>query len=195
MWMLASRGKRKMRQKDGSWHTHRVKEYLRKVDKARGLLLFCMHFNGGQPARGPDILSLRYKDGLSQDRNIFVLDGLVMSVTWCHKTLSQWDVPKAVPRFMPWRVGQLVTVYLDYVQPLMDCTSQRSTEGAWKQRKWEGNRLDVLWFDHLDHDQAFDRNGVRARLVRVVQSYSESIRGMRSLAESSLGRCRNRASS
>jgi hypothetical protein len=98
MWMLASRGKRKMRQKDGSWHTHRVKEYLRKVDKARGLLLFCMHFNGGQPARGPDILSLRYKDGLSQDRNIFVLDGLVMSVTCYHKTLSQWDVLKAVPR-------------------------------------------------------------------------------------------------
>jgi hypothetical protein len=118
-----------------------------------------------------------------------------MSVTCYHKTLSQWDVAKAVPRFMPWQVGQLVTVYLNYVQPLMDCTSQRSTEGVWKQRKWEGNGLDVLWSDHLDHDQAFDRNGVRVRLVRVVQSYSESIRGMSSLAEGSLGRCRNRASS
>jgi hypothetical protein len=67
MWMLASRRERKMKQKDGSWHTHRVKEYLRKVDKARGLLLFCMHVTGGQPARGPDILSLLHKDGLSQD--------------------------------------------------------------------------------------------------------------------------------
>jgi hypothetical protein len=113
IWMLASRRGSKMRQEDGSWYTHRVKEYLRKVDKARGLLLFCMHVTGGQPARGPDILSLRYKDGLSQDRNIFVLDGLVMSVTCYHKTLSQWDVPKAVPRFMPWQVGQLVTVYLN----------------------------------------------------------------------------------
>jgi hypothetical protein len=67
IWMLASRRERKMKQKDGFWHTHRVKEYLRKVDKARGLLLFCMHVTGGQPARSPDILSLRYKDSLSQD--------------------------------------------------------------------------------------------------------------------------------
>jgi hypothetical protein len=77
MWMLASRRERKMKQKDGSWHTHRVKEYLRKVDKARGLLLFCMHVTGGQPARGPDILTTpqgwslarlkRFRAGWSRD--------------------------------------------------------------------------------------------------------------------------------
>jgi hypothetical protein len=55
-----------------------------------------------------------------------------------------------------------------------DCTSQCSTEDAWTQRKWEGNGLDVLWFDHLHRGQAFDRNGARARLVRVVQNYCES---------------------
>ena len=86
--MLASRRGRKMRQEDGSWHTRRVKEYLREIDKFRELLLFCMHITGGQPARGPEILSLRYKNGFSQDRNIFVLDGLVMSVTRYHKTQS-----------------------------------------------------------------------------------------------------------
>jgi hypothetical protein len=37
MWMLASRRGRKMRQQDGSWHTRRVKEYLREVDKFREL--------------------------------------------------------------------------------------------------------------------------------------------------------------
>lgn len=55
-----------------------------------------------------------------------------------------------------------------------DCISQCSTEDAWKQRKWRGNGLDVLWFDHLDHGQAFDTNEMRAQLVRVVQSYCES---------------------
>lgn len=69
-----------MRQKDGSWHTRRMKEYLRGVDKFRELLLSCIPVTGDQPARGPEILSLRYKNGFSQDRNIFVLDGLVMSV-------------------------------------------------------------------------------------------------------------------
>lgn len=58
------------------------------------------------------------------------------------------------------------------------CVSLRSTEDWWKQRKWEGNGLDVLWFDHLDHGQAFDKNGVRARLVGVVQNYCESGYGM-----------------
>jgi hypothetical protein len=73
-WMLASRRGSKMRQEDGSWHTRRVKEYLREIEKFRELLLFCMHVTGGQPACGPEILSLRYKNGFSQDRNIFVLD-------------------------------------------------------------------------------------------------------------------------
>jgi hypothetical protein len=138
-WMLASRRGSKMRQDDGSWHTRRVKEYLREVDKFRELLLFCMHVTGGQPARGPEILSLRYKNGFSQDRNIFVLDGLVMSVTRYHKTQSQWDVPKAVPRFMPWRVGQLVTVYLTYVQPLMERLSVAVGHGC--------GRSEYLWAD------------------------------------------------
>jgi pimeloyl-ACP methyl ester carboxylesterase len=55
-----------------------------------------------------------------------------------------------------------------------DCISLCSMENAWKQRKWEGNGLDVLWFDHLDHGQAFDRNRMRANLVKVVQNYCES---------------------
>jgi hypothetical protein len=80
-WMLASRRGSKMGREYGSWHTRRVKEYLREIDRFRELLLFCMHVTGGQSARGPEILSLRYKNGFSQDRNTFVLDGLVMSVT------------------------------------------------------------------------------------------------------------------
>jgi hypothetical protein len=90
-WMLASRRGKRMRHEDGSWHTRRVKEYLREVDKFRELLLFSIHVTGGQPVRDPEILSLRYKNGLSQDRNVFVLDGLVMSVIRYDKTLSQWD--------------------------------------------------------------------------------------------------------
>jgi hypothetical protein len=32
----------------------------------------------------------------------------------------------------------------------------------------------VLWFGPLDHGQAFDRNGMRASLVKVVQNYCGS---------------------
>jgi hypothetical protein len=43
-----------------------------------------------------------------------------MTVTRYDKTQSQWDVPKMVPRFLPWRVGQLMALYLTYVQPFME---------------------------------------------------------------------------
>jgi hypothetical protein len=84
-WLLMSRNGRKM-YRDGKWHTRLAREYLRKVDKFRKLLLFCVHVTGGQPARGSEILSLRFKNGCVRDRNIFLLDGYVMSVTFYNKT-------------------------------------------------------------------------------------------------------------
>jgi hypothetical protein len=44
-----------------------------------------------------------------------------------------------VPRFMPWRVGQLVTVYLTYVQPLMERLSVAMGHGC--------GRSEYLWAD------------------------------------------------
>jgi hypothetical protein len=38
-------------------------------------------------------------------------------VTRYHKSQSQFDKPKVVLRFLPWRVGQLLAIYLAYVQP------------------------------------------------------------------------------
>jgi len=40
----------------------------------------------------------------------------VVLVTRYHKSQALFDKPKIIPRFLPWRVGQLVGVYLAYVQ-------------------------------------------------------------------------------
>ena len=56
-----------------------------------------------------------------------------------------------------------------------DCISLCSTEDAWKQRKWEGNGLDVLWFGQLDHGQVFAVKRARTELVKVVRGYCESV--------------------
>ncbi|CCE28914.1 uncharacterized protein CPUR_02604 [Claviceps purpurea 20.1] len=98
---------KKMR-RDGIWHPKLTADYLRQVDLFRKLLLFCVHVTGGQPARGTEILSIRLKNGCVRPRNIFLLDGYVMTVTFYNKTDSQWDSPKIIPRFLPWRVGQLL---------------------------------------------------------------------------------------
>ena len=55
-----------------------------------------------------------------QDRNVFVIHGHMVVVTRYHKSQSQFDKPKVIPRFLPWRVGQLLAVYLAYVQPFQE---------------------------------------------------------------------------
>lgn len=138
--LLMSRHGKKM-YRDGKWHTRMVREYLREVDKFRKLLLFCVHVTGGQPARGTEILSFRFKNGCVRDRNIFILDGHVMAVTFYNKTESEWDIPKVVPRFLPWRVGQLLSLYLVYVQPLAESISVKTGIGfGWSEYIWADNK-------------------------------------------------------
>ena len=47
----------------GKWIRHRVNRYLRAIDKFKELLLFCMHVTSGQPARGSEVTSMRYRNG------------------------------------------------------------------------------------------------------------------------------------
>lgn len=119
-WMIKRaladvRGK-KLR-KQGEWSRLEVRKYLRKVDRFMELLLFCVHVTGGQPARGTEITSIRFRNGFQQDRNVFAIQGHMVVVTRYHKSQSQFDKPKVIPRFLPWRVGQLLAIYLAYVQP------------------------------------------------------------------------------
>lgn len=122
--------KRILSDKDGSkmrnqrsWAMPHVRRYLRKVDRFRELLLLCMHLSGGQPARGTEMTTLRFKNGYLQDRNIFVMHGQMVFVTRYHKSQSQIDKPKVIPRFLPWRVGQVLAVYLAYLQPVQEYLS------------------------------------------------------------------------
>ncbi|KAG5927686.1 hypothetical protein E4U60_007959 [Claviceps pazoutovae] len=98
----------------------------------RKLLLFCVHVTGGQPARGTEVLSLRFKNGCVRPRNFFLLDGYVMTVTYYNKTDAEWDRPKIIPRFQPWRVGQLLSSYLVYDQPLAALIGDELGDGSFE---------------------------------------------------------------
>jgi len=65
-----------------------VRRYLRKIDRFRKLLLFCMHLTGGQLARGTEMRTLYFKNSYLQDRNIFVMHGQIVFVTRYHKSQS-----------------------------------------------------------------------------------------------------------
>ncbi|KAK5162702.1 uncharacterized protein LTR77_011237 [Saxophila tyrrhenica] len=130
-WMLeqafAHAQEKKLRRGD-SWAKLAVRQYLREIDRFRELLLFCVHVTGGQPARGSEITTVRFRNGYMQDRNVFVIQGHMVIVTRYHKSQSQFDKPKVIPRFLPWKVGQLLAVHLAYVQPLQQYLGERVRE-------------------------------------------------------------------
>ncbi|KAF3029165.1 hypothetical protein E8E12_000446 [Didymella heteroderae] len=120
----------------GRWHHRHVRRYLRKVDRFLELLLFLVHTTGGQPARGTEITTARYQNGFLQDRNIFVMDGQVVFVSRYHKTQSLWDKPRVIPRFLPWRVSQLFSIFLAYVHPLSEHLVSHVTGRSWSDYVW-----------------------------------------------------------
>jgi hypothetical protein len=117
------RNRRKLRSRIGDWQLRHIRRWLRDVDEFRELLLLCVHITVGQPARGTEIISVRFKNGFMQDRNVYIIYGQVAIITRYHKSQSQQDKPKIVPRFLPYRVAQLLVLYLAYVQPLQEYLS------------------------------------------------------------------------
>lgn len=47
--------------------------------------------------------------------------------------------------------------------------------GRWRNGLWQGDGVDVLWFENLDHGQAFDEKGTRSRLVQTVRGLCSQI--------------------
>lgn len=47
---------------------------------------------------------------------MFAINRHMVFVTRYHKSQSQFDKPKVIQKFSPWRVGQMLAIYLAYVQ-------------------------------------------------------------------------------
>ncbi|CAO2655088.1 Nn.00g101520.m01.CDS01, partial [Neocucurbitaria sp. VM-36] len=151
-WMLrrarSSEEGMQLQSRDGTWKGKNVRRYLLQVERFLELLLGCVHITSGQPGRGSEITTIRHRNGLLQDRNIFVVDGQIMMVVRYHKSQSQWDKPKIVPRFLPPRLGQVMAVYLAYVQPFYEYLTVQVLGGhlndyVWgnEQGAWDTGRL------------------------------------------------------
>ncbi|KAL6169706.1 hypothetical protein ACJQWK_04709 [Exserohilum turcicum] len=91
-WLLtrasSTEGGIRLQTSDGRWRIKKVHEYLRQMDRFLELLLGCVHIESGQPARGSEIVTMRHCNRLLQDRNIFIIDGTVMTVVRYHKSQS-----------------------------------------------------------------------------------------------------------
>jgi len=126
----------KLRSSDGTWNVRQVKRYLRRIEHFLGLQLAGIQITSGQPGRGTEVTTMRHRNGVLQDRNMFVADGQVMTVVRYHKSQSQWDKPKVVPRFLPWKLGQIMAVYLAYLQPFQEYLTVQVLGGSFSDYVW-----------------------------------------------------------
>jgi hypothetical protein len=98
-----------------------IEVYLQRVAYFREKLAIAIHVSGGQPARAPELLSVRHCNTDSGGhRNIFIEDGLVAFVTQYHKGFYASNDTKVIHRYLPREVGELVVWYLWLVLPFVE---------------------------------------------------------------------------
>jgi len=140
----------------------RVGDWMRQVAAFRGKLLVLMHMTGGQPARGPEILSVRHRNtAQGGHRNLFIEDGMVVFVTRYHKGFEVKGDVKIIHRYLPREVGELVAWYLWLVLPFV----QRMQAMLWEQ----GTISDHLWSADAD-----GRKWTTERMKHELQRVSEA---------------------
>ncbi|KAL8685459.1 MAG: hypothetical protein Q9218_007746, partial [Villophora microphyllina] len=103
--------------RDRAW----TAEWEQCIVEWRELFLILVHITGGQPARGPEIMSIRHRSsGLGEGRNVFIENGLVTTVTRYHKGYSLSGNVKVINRYLPRAVGEQLVWYLVYVLPALE---------------------------------------------------------------------------
>lgn len=98
-----------------------VAVYQRYRERFMELLWALMHLCGGQPARAPELLGMRWKNtAYGGVRNIFIEEGLVAFVATYHKGYRSSGNIKIVHRYLPREVGELLVYYLWLVLPFWE---------------------------------------------------------------------------
>jgi hypothetical protein len=129
-----------------------VERYMDRVVEFREKLAVLMHVSGGQPARGPELLSVRHSNTIQGGhRNVFIEDGMVVFVTRYHKGYNLSGDVKIIHRYLPRKVGELVVWYMWLVLPFQqqlealvwekEVVSSHMWPADPNGRKWTTNRL------------------------------------------------------
>jgi superfamily II DNA helicase RecQ len=114
-----------------AWH-----KYQTKHEAFKELKSLIVHILGGGPARGRELLGIRYANAVQNMRNIFVTDGQIMVVTAYHKSQAITGQQKVIPRFLPARAGQFIVAYLAEVLPFVTLVDRRAVPSLLRSFVW-----------------------------------------------------------
>ena len=135
---------------DRGWDHQRVRQYMQAIIRFKEQLWVLAHLTSGQPARGSEVLSIRWRNTPAGGaRNVFLEQRQVALVTAYHKGYHAQNSVKIVHRYLPQEVGELLIWYLWLVEPF-----HRQLEVAVYGRSWDTGFLwaegaeDRLWHDY-----------------------------------------------
>ena len=98
---------KKLVKDDGEWDRKKSLEYLNKKKRFLELLMAAMHLTGGQPARGPELGSIKFRNSAFSLRNFFIMRGNRFYVTEYHKARASTQYSYFIARYLPRRVSEL----------------------------------------------------------------------------------------
>jgi hypothetical protein len=99
------------------WADQLYKAYLAREKQFLLKLMVAIHIIGGQPARSPEIGSIKVQNSARSSRNVFVINGRVAVVTTYDKCRKRRGKTEYVFRCFPDQLSQIIVQYLVYVLP------------------------------------------------------------------------------
>ena len=131
------------------------------------LLLLATHVSGGQPARGTEIGSIKFRNSRSTARNLFVHGGDLFYVTEYHKTRASTNLSHIVARFPSEEVSELILIFVAYIRPFANMIYNQVSAVP---NNTNGN---YLFSDEADPDQCWSGR----HLSRIMQQASSGYLG------------------
>lgn len=125
------------------WVDGQVRAYLTKERQFLRKLMVSMHVTGGQPARGPELGSIKVSNSIYSARNIYVINGRVCFLTMYDKARKRRGNTEYIIRCLPDKLGQIVVQYLVYVRPFARALDRRESEYLFGDARgpWAGEEL------------------------------------------------------
>jgi hypothetical protein len=125
------------------WVDGQVRSYLTKERQFLRKLMVCMHITGGQPARGPELGSIKVSNSIYSARNIYIINRRVCFLTMYDKARKRRGNTEYIIRCLPDKVGQPLVQYLAFVRPFARALDRRESEYLFGDAKgpWAGEEL------------------------------------------------------
>jgi hypothetical protein len=133
------------------------------------MLTLAMHLVGGQPARGPELGSIKFRNSTFSLRNFFVIGGNTFYATEYHKARASTNFSYFVVRYFPPCLAQLVVLYTAYIRPFCNLLFNQI---SFKKNSGDG---DYLFCSEGSNDKCWDGKV----LSRILQNESKARLGVK----------------